>query len=375
VCLTDGPVATTTLRVTSRTMIVAADRERTPRTIAAGRTVVVNRTRDGWTVDGRTIRSPALEFEPDSSPGVWFNDHLYRGRLRITPVGQRSFHVINVAPLEHYLTGVIDGEVPSHFPAEARKAQAIAARTFAVMQRRLADPADDFDLRSSAERSQSYLGCQYRDSRGRLLTGESDAARAAVRDTLGLVCTWRGEVFRTYYSACCGGRTTRGSLFFPDAANLPSVACDACGHCPRAHWTARLTAEELADAVQVASHGQAPPSFVPVDATVEGSTNRDAMPRIRVTSAKNQTMTASTGAFRTAVGGGKLLSSWFTIRRESGDFLVEGCGHGHGVGLCQWGAAGLAQDGADFRTILARYYPGSEIQPISSLPRGPQDRP
>lgn len=374
VCLTDEPQTSLTVKVSSRVTIVAAEETRPLRTIAAGGSAEIRRSKAGWTVDGRTIKAASFELHPETSPGLWVNDHLYRGYLRIVPIGNQSFQVINLLPLEHYLAGVIDGEVPSHFPAEARKAQAVAARSFAVMQRQLADAADDFDLRASAERSQSYLGFQYRDARGRLLAGESDAARFAVAETRGLVCIRDGRPFRTYYSACCGGQTTRASLFFPEST-LPSVHCGACDHCPRSHWTARLSAEELAAAVAAASRGKVPKEFRLTAAEVEGTSSRQSVPRIRLLGSGNQTVTASTAALRTALGGGKLLSAWFSVRRDGNDFLLEGTGHGHGVGLCQWGAAGLAQDGADFRTILARYYPGCEILPISSLKRATNDRP
>jgi len=375
VCLLDEPLTTISIKAANPAMIVASFDTKPLRTIPTGESFELTRSKAGWTIAGETLVADSIEIHPQSSPGLWIDDHLYRGFLRITPLGNHSLQVINVLPLEHYVAGVVDGEIPAQFPAETRKAQAVAIRTFAVMQRETADPADDFDLRASAERSQSYLGYQYRDSRGRLLSGESDAARLAVQETRGLICARNGRPFRTYYSACCGGRTTKGTLFFPDAVEIPSIACDACGDYPRSRWTARLSAEELTEAVRIASRGKLPEPFRLADVTVEGASRRDAIPRILLRDMKNRTVTASTAALRSAVGGGKLLSAWFTVRPDGAEFVLEGRGHGHGVGLCQWGAAGLAEAGADFRTILARYYPGCEILPISSLLRGTKDRP
>jgi SpoIID/LytB domain protein len=78
-------------------------------------------------------------------------------------------------------------------------------------------------------------------------------------------------------------------------------------------------------------------------------------------------------ALRWAIGVNKLYSGWFTIRRDGENFVLEGRGYGHGVGMCQWGAAGLAKQGSDFRAILTRYYPGCEIQPLTALKSRPDD--
>ncbi|NIM70793.1 MAG: hypothetical protein GTO48_10150 [Xanthomonadales bacterium] len=68
--------------------------------------------------------------------------------------------------------------------------------------------------------------------------------------------------------------------------------------------------------------------------------------------------------FRLAVGGRELKSTRFTVSRHGEAFLFEGRGFGHGVGLCQWGAFGLAEAGRDWRQILLHYYPDAQLQEI-----------
>src|SRR5207302_4392397 len=106
---------------------------------------------------------------------VWVEVHQYRGTVRIHRQSGNTVAAVNVLPLEDYVASVVDGEMPSAFPDEARKAQAIIARTYALYQRDVAEKASIADLFAST-RSQKYLGYQYRDG-GKLLAGESMASR------------------------------------------------------------------------------------------------------------------------------------------------------------------------------------------------------
>src|SRR5258708_36314358 len=117
--------------------------------------------------------------------------------------------------------------MPAAFPEEARKAQAIVARTYALYQKQVADGGSIADLFAST-RSQKYLGYQYREG-GKLLAGESESSRRIAAATRGQVCHYQGKIFCTYYCAVCGGSTVRGTEVFSDAAPpLVTVNCDFC---------------------------------------------------------------------------------------------------------------------------------------------------
>src|SRR5258708_1511094 len=134
--------------------------------------------------------------------------------------------------------------MPAAFPDEARKAQAIVARTYALYQKQVAERAAVADLFAST-RSQKYLGYQYREG-GRLLAGESEAGRKIAHATRGKVCHYRGQVFCTYYCAVCGGNTVRGIDVFSDAAApLVSVKCDFCREARLYRWTAEISKADL----------------------------------------------------------------------------------------------------------------------------------
>src|SRR5258708_33816176 len=134
--------------------------------------------------------------------------------------------------------------MPAAFPEEARKAQAIVARTYALYQKQVAERASIADL-SASTRSQKYLGYQYREG-GKLLAGESEAGRKIAAATRGKVCHFRGKIFCTYYSAVCGGGTVKGTDVFSDAAPpLGSVRCDFCREARLYRWTAEISKADM----------------------------------------------------------------------------------------------------------------------------------
>jgi stage II sporulation protein D len=361
VALFDTPPDSAVLLTTSRVILLDRESHAQLASFPPNTELRVTRSPHAWTIAGRSLPATSLEIRPASSPGMWIEDRHCRGTFRLIPHKLNALQVVNVLPLEHYLAAVIDGEMPADFPDEARKAQAVAARSFAVMQRKKAPQGSEHDLYASAARSQRYLAYRYRDPSGRLLAGESSGSRRAVQETRGLVCTRSGQLFRTYYSACCGGRTSRGILFFPDAETLASVDCGACDACPRHRWTERISQTEFAAALRRAVP-TLPKSLVVADARTLGVDDRNALPRVTIRTANGQQINTTGAALRSAHR--SLPSAWFSIRPDGSDFLLEGRGHGHGVGLCQWGAAGLARQAVDFTAILARYYQGCEIQPM-----------
>jgi len=132
-----------------------------------------------------------LELLGVSSPGV--RDGLYRGALQISPAVGKGVQVVNSLDLEDYVRGVVSGESPSSWPAEALKAQAVAARTYAVTTSK---PDGSFD--------------QYADTRSQVYKGalaEFPSTDAAVAGTRGQVVTYQGQPVTTYFFSTSGGET------------------------------------------------------------------------------------------------------------------------------------------------------------------------
>jgi len=308
----------------------------------------------------RELAAANIEVAPAKSPAVWVDGHQYRGLVRIHRQGTGRVTAVNVLPLEDYVASVVDSEMPAAFPDEARKAQAIIARTYALYQKQTAEQTSIADL-SASTRSQKYLGYQYRDG-ARLLAGESEAGRKITAATRGRVCHYQGKIFCTYYCAVCGGSTVKGTEVFSDAAPpLVSVKCDFCGEARLYRWTAEISKADMQQELEpwFREKGQKPAVLQTVS-LVKSSAPGGTIPEFDVRAGR-QSMRISGSELRQLLSGHGIYSPRFTIAERGGIFEIKGRGHGHGVGLCQWGARGQALEGRTCEQILSYYYPGNTV--------------
>ena len=148
---------------------------------------------------GLAPATPPLVFRPAKKASLALDGRLYRGKLELVP--QAGFlRVVNVVALESYIQGVVAGEMPYSWPAEALKSQAVAARSYALASLVKGKP---FDLYSDV-RSQVYLG----------VAGEKPSTTKAVADTTGQVVLYGGKVATTYYFSTSGGKTASAADVF-----------------------------------------------------------------------------------------------------------------------------------------------------------------
>jgi stage II sporulation protein D len=275
---------------------------------------------------------------------------------------------VNVVPLEDYIASVLDSEMPADFPPAARQAQAIVARTYALYELQESRDHPYFDVFAST-RSQKYLGAQYRDLRGRLLAGESESSRQAVAQTAGMVCTYHGRVFSTYYTAACGGRTTAGREVFRDAAPpLSSVSCDWCCESRFYRWSTETSRTQLDEALHRCFASRKLPFDGLATIAIARNSARDGVPVLNVSDGTRR-LSVSAADLRRELSSSTLPSPNFLVR-DAGDVIhFEGRGHGHCVGFCQWGARGQALAGHTPLDIIRYYYRDAEIVSLDGSPR------
>lgn len=314
-----------------------------------------------------------VELAATNSPSIWINGHQYRGSVRFFRRTDGALTAVNVVSLEDYVAAVVDGEMPASFGDEARKSQAIVARTYALWRISEAAGHPEFDLYNSS-RSQKYLGFQYRATDERRLAGESDSSRRAARETSGVVCTHDGRLFCTYYCAVCGGKTTEGTRVFADAAPPhQSVACEWCREAGLYRWTTKLSHVESARLLK--SYYAARKEPFGTLASLEKSDPTDDNPAATFEASDGQrTRKISAAELRRLVPVSTLYSTNFAVRSDGSHYVFEGRGHGHGVGLCQWGARGMAASGRDCYDILRHYYRGTEFVTVTAPRSGNADR-
>ncbi len=304
-----------------------------------------------------------LEVVATDSPAIWVDKHQYRGNVRLFRRPGNKLIAVNVLPLEDYIASVVDGEMPAAFPDAARRAQAIVARTYALYQRDRVPANALFDVHATT-RSQKYLGFQYRTKSGRRLAGETSDGRRVAQQTAGMICTYQGELFCTYYSAVCGGRTTAGKDVFSDAADpLKSVPCDWCQAARRYRWTARISKTEASRHLQrhFRDTGHKLDKLQSIT-LMEGAAvgEPSAYPVFQVSDGRRRHRVSSV-ALRRNLPARLLPSPRFLVTDAGDEFEFHGRGHGHGAGMCQWGAHGLALTGKTCLDIIQYYYSGAEI--------------
>ncbi len=293
--------------------------------------------------------------------GQWSAEIEYPGVIHVNAGETGGLEVINELDLERYVGCVVANEVWPTFDDEALRAQAIVTRTFVLyhMSRR---PDAPFDV-SATQGSQVYRGLRT-DAIGR-------RAVEAAEYTRGIVCTWHDRdedrLFCTYYSAACGGMSQSAALLGPEGDPPPlrgGVKCDYCKIAPgdTYRWgPVRLAAEEVFSRLverypDLASLGGIT-NINPVEGPPHGRTVS-----LRITGANGATHDMLAERFRLAVGPSVIRSTDCRIRVKDGEVIFEnGKGYGHGLGLCQWGAQGLAQSGKHAAEIVRFYYPGANL--------------
>lgn len=322
-------------------------------------TVTVTSTKSGLKIGSRNFKTTQLEIIPEQSPSIRVNDHLYRGTMRLFRRTDGKVSAVNVLPIEEYLASVVDSEMPASFPEAARQAQAIVARTYALYQIEKADPVAVYDLLAS-QRSQKYLGVEYLNRNGRRLAGESESSRRVIASTRGMVCKRNDKLFCTYYSAVCGGQTTDGQLVFKDADDaVRSVPCEWCRASPHYRWTTEVSHDDFHR--RILARGSNERKTVAIQSIQQESGPGDG----RVSKFKiddgEKSHSVSGIELRERMPGGTLSSPHFSMKLEKDRVIFEGRGHGHGVGFCQWGAKGQAEEGHNSLDIVRYYFPGSDI--------------
>jgi len=287
-------------------------------------------------------------FEAPRALDAWhfaWGERTYRGSYATVtlPDGRRG--LVNTLPLDAYLAGVLSKEVSPAWAPAAQQAQAIVARTYALGKLR---PAKAYDVVAS-ESDQRYDG----------ITGESVEGRGAVDATGGVIVTFEGAPARVAYSACCGGQTAdAGEVWNTPYPYLRAVPDPYCAGTPGYAWQIDVPIGTLQSAFGSQLTGIGALRGVEIAGT--DPANRPRGIRFIGDAAIFET---TPSRFRASLGTSVVRSTFVrALSLVAGNSLgVSGTGHGHGVGLCQWGARELAQRGATARDIVAFYLPGTDL--------------
>ena len=304
---------------------------------------------------------------------LWVNGQPYRGMLRVTP-GDGALQLVNVIYIEDYLRGVVPpelGPLAKEGDAEAIKAQAIAARTY-TMSHLGQYGRMPYDMKSDVS-DQVYSGASI----------EKDFISRAVENTTGEVIRYRDGFINAYYHSTCGGMTDNIENVW-DKDPLPylkSVSCnEMCRESKYYRWTETYSGRELAKMLSDYETSQrgAKVSIRRIDdISIDNSAPRTPSKGLRnqalIIKADGKTLRYERDrirwVLRRASNPNRILQSdYFTLsnitRSKNGDITsvtLNGRGYGHGVGMCQVGALGMARAGKKYKQILTHYYTGVTI--------------
>jgi stage II sporulation protein D len=308
----------------------------------------------GLETSGRRV--DGLRLAPADPGALRLNGREYPGSLEIlqTPDG---IVVVNELPLEDYLAGAVKAEAGDKMPLEMLKAQAIVARTYAAYHRRL-NAEKSYHLVASTLHQQ-YVGRVREDS----------VVWTAVKETTGQVLLWNGELFPAFYHTDSGGHTEDPRLVFT-ATNMPAlkpVRVRFASASPHHRWRLDLPVAELSAAL--ARGGVSVGRVTALDVRERSGSLRVMRIAVRGTAG---TITLRGNEFRRLVGYDTLKSTLFAVSVSKSTVRFVGRGYGHGVGLDQWSAKTMAEQGYRAQQIVAYYYPGATLSMLPAASSGPR---
>ena len=307
------------------------------------------RCRQNQVFFGLEKSAPKVSLEA-SSGFIFINGKPYRNVVTILPKEDECL-VINTLDLEKYLAGLINKEMLPSWPIEALKAQAVAARSYAVYQMRHR-AQEEYDLESSTQ-DQVYEGA----------SSETPKSNQAVESTRGIVLAWKQEEIKAFYHSNCGGRTeSPKDVWGVEYGYISSVTCPFHQKGDRKTWQAKINFKDLEHRLRKVV-GLLPKDFLGIANVFAGEKNlNNRVGAILVADNSGRSVKIPANAFRNAMGTTKVKSTAFSLQQNHDHSIqLSGEGYGHGVGMCQTGAKVLAQRGSNYKAILSYYYPLAKL--------------
>lgn len=277
-----------------------------------------------------------LLIEPENDGYVWINDRWYRGRTRIIRQGS-GVTALNLVDLEEYLYSVVGAEAIPSWPQEALKAQSVAARTYALYQMNTSGNRI-YDL-DTTTRTQVYKG----------LESEFTTTQEAVKATAGQIMSFNGKPILAVFHSSSGGHTENVEDVWNSPLPYLRGVIDYDQVAPVFQWSKNFSAGELGRLIGGVGRVR---SLSPERTTPHGR-----VIRMRVVGDQGSKLISDTQLRRIL----ELRSTLFTISADNGTFAINGRGFGHGIGLSQWGAFSLADQGVTYDRILSHYYQNARL--------------
>lgn len=268
----------------------------------------------------------------------------------IIRVKRLSSSEIEYLPFEEYIVGVLAGEMPIYFEKEALKAQAVAARSYALKKIEY-NKDNEYDVVDSVL-NQVYLDNQYlKEAWGNKYVDNINKLREVVNDTSLEYLDYNGEVIDALFFSTSNGYTENSSLVFNiDLPYLQSVT---------SMWDSSTSSsfkstKKISSSDFYSSLGLEKSNTLNFKVLKRSSTNRILNLNINGTDFTGRELYDKLG----------LKSTDFSLKQDGDTIIIDTVGYGHGVGMSQYGAEGMALEGYSYKDILSHYYVGTSIKKL-----------
>lgn len=307
---------------------------------------------DGAFLVGREkLRSEVLVIRPAAKAGeLSLDGRRYRGALELRHKSG-GLTAVNIVPVDDYLRSVVPEEMPVDWPAEAIKAQSVAARSFALASRGR-HASEGYDLCTTTH-CQLYTGT----------AAEKSASNAAIKATRGEVLTYGGKPIEALFHTDSGGMTENSEDVW--GSHVPYLRAAKDTPAKTMPWTKTISRADLERKLAAKGHdiGKVRSLALSPLAIGRSAKDRTASGRVKTMTVKGTkgTATLSGTTWRSLLG---LKSTLFDAKLAKDMVTFTGYGSGHGLGISQWGAERMAAKGKSYADILHHYYTGITLQQL-----------
>lgn len=318
----------------------------------AANTAAAIRWQDGAFLVGREkLRGEVLVIRPAAKAGeLSLDGRRYRGALELRHKGG-GLTAVNIVPVDDYLRSVVPEEMLVDWPAEAIKAQSVAARSFALASRGR-HAGESYDLCTTTH-CQLYTGT----------AAEKSASNAAIKATRGEVLTYGGKPIEALFHTDSGGMTENSEDVW--GSHVPYLRAAKDTPTKTMPWTKTISRADLERKLAAKGHdiGKVRSLALSPLAIGRAAKDRTASGRVKTMTVKGTkgTATLSGTTWRSLLG---LKSTLFDAKLAKDMVTFTGYGSGHGLGISQWGAERMAAKGKSYADILHHYYTGITLQQL-----------
>lgn len=274
--------------------------------------------------------------------------------------------VVGLMTMNRYLQGVLPHEMPAAWPLEALKVQAVASRTYALWKMKNAS-SESYDLKPSVadqvfkmERFDSYNGVH--PSVGKALSETENMYLATASSK---------KVVKAYFHSDCGGDTESADVVWGQSRTHTSSVRDVACARRKSDWQSQWSFKDFRQ--KLMREFVLPDNLHILDVVVRAQSKSQRVENVDILFNKGFLKRVSGEDLRRILGYDKIKSTLFAVQTMEQQIVFSGRGHGHGVGMCQWGARAMAASGKTYRDILKHYYPRAYlITPDESINTAPE---